>query len=192
MALIVLVVVVLVLRGVADNFAAGVLMQTRQAVKIGDEIQVEGPDGAITGVVTELNSRAVLLRTVDGRTVHIPKARLLGDPLVNHSTHAARRSEVQARIARGGRSIVELLSLVTEAAGSVEGVHRREFIGALPTAISPERLTARVQFWHHPLRGVPITAEVVATIAEALEASGIEGTVTSGPGPAPLIPPERI
>ena len=43
--LVVGVVAVLVLRGVADNFAAGVLIQTRKPVEVGEEVMVEGIDG---------------------------------------------------------------------------------------------------------------------------------------------------
>ena len=71
MTAVAVVVLILVLRGVADNFAAGVLIQSRQSVKIGEEIVVEGPDGTLRGVVQELNGRAVLLTTVDGRTVQV-------------------------------------------------------------------------------------------------------------------------
>lgn len=192
MVIILLVVAVLVLRGVADNFAAGVLIQTRQTVKVGDEIQVEGPDGTLVGTVTELNSRAVLLLTVDGRTVHVPNATLLSEPFVNNSTHGARRSEVQVRLARMGRAVTDLTQLLVEATVAVDGVHSREHVRALTTAVSPERLTVRVQFWHHPLHGVPVTADVIGAISESLESAGIAATVTSDPGLPPLVPSDPV
>src|SRR4030095_2421968 len=77
---IVLVIVVLVLRGVADNFAASVIIQSRKPVVVGDEITVEGPDGkALTGIIVELNSRAVVFETFDGRTAHVPNGKLLAE-----------------------------------------------------------------------------------------------------------------
>ncbi|MCT9819226.1 mechanosensitive ion channel family protein [Microbacterium sp. W1N] len=190
--LIVAVVLALVLRGVADNFAAGVLIQTRQPVKVGDEIRVDGPDGLITGTVTELNSRSVVLLTVDGRTVHVPNAMVLGDPIINDSTHGARRSEVQVRVSRGGATVDDLLDQIATATAEVPGVHAREHVRALAVAVSPERLTARVQFWHHPLHGVPVTADVVRALAAALEDAGRVVTVTSEPAAAPLTPPDQV
>src|SRR5690606_26470012 len=54
------IVAVLVLRGFADNFAAGVMLQTRHPIKLGDEVQSEG----VVGTVVELNGRSVVLHTV--------------------------------------------------------------------------------------------------------------------------------
>ncbi|MFK0400856.1 mechanosensitive ion channel family protein [Microbacterium sp. NPDC090225] len=190
--LLVAVVLALVLRGVADNFAAGVLIQARQPVKLGDEIRVDGPDGLIVGTVTELNSRSVVLVTQDGRTAHVPNAKILGDPIINDSTHGARRSEVQVRVERQSAAVDSLLEEIAQATISVEGVHAREHVRALPVAISPERLTVRVLFWHHPAHAVAVTADVVRAIAAGFEASGRRAAVTSEPTTAPLTPPDRI
>ncbi|WP_312168682.1 mechanosensitive ion channel family protein [Microbacterium sp.] len=190
--LLVAVVLALVLRGVADNFAAGVLIQARQPVKLGDEIRVEGPDGLLVGTVTELNSRSVVLVTQDGRTAHVPNAKILGDSIINDSTHGARRSEVQVRVDRRSAAVDALLDEITAATTEVEGVHAREHVRALPVAVSPERLTVRVLFWHHPAHAVTVTADVVRALATSLEASGIRAAVTSESASAPLTPPDSI
>ena len=83
-------VLVLALRGIADNFAASVVLQARHPIALGDEIE----SGDFVGVVTELNGRSVVIRTVDGRTVHVPNGEILQERLVNNSTHGARRSEI--------------------------------------------------------------------------------------------------
>ncbi|MBW9093765.1 mechanosensitive ion channel family protein [Microbacterium jejuense] len=184
------VVAVLVLRGTADNFAASVLIQSRHPVRVGDEIQVDAPDGAITGTVTELNTRSVILVTADGRTVHVPNAKLLGDSVVNHSTHRARRSEVQVRVSRGaGESLDTVLDALARAVAAVDGVHAHEAVRALPTGVSPERVIAVVQFWHHPAHGVTVSADVVRALAADFADRGVSAAVTSSPGAAPLTPP---
>ncbi|MHC9045038.1 mechanosensitive ion channel domain-containing protein [Microbacterium saperdae] len=190
--LLVAVVLALVLRGVADNFAAGLLIQARQPVKVGDDIHVDGPDGLLIGTVTELNSRAVVLLTADGRTAHVPNSKILGDSIVNDSTHGARRSEVQVRVERTDASIETLLAEIVAATGSADGVHTREHVRALPLAISPSRLTVRVQFWHHPAHAIAVAAAVVQTVASALETAGRTVTVTCEQAPAPLTPPDAI
>lgn len=187
------VVAVLVLRGVADNFAAGVLLQARQTVRIGDEIAIEALDTVIAGTVTELNARAVILHTVDGRTLHVPNARLLTDPVVNDSTRGARRSEVQVRVHRDPAvDIDDVISALIAAASTAEGVHRREPVRALVLTVGPDRLTVRLQFWHHPLHGVRVTSAVVVALSDALTLADWNGTVTSTPGAPPLIPPEEV
>ncbi|WP_337007067.1 MULTISPECIES: mechanosensitive ion channel family protein [unclassified Microbacterium] len=191
-AIVLAVIAVLVLRGVADNFAAGVLLQARQTVKVGDEVVVDGPDGALTGTVTELNARSVLLLTVDGRTVHVPNARLLADPLINDSSHGARRSEVQVRVRHGGAALDDVVDVVSRAAATAEGVHHREIVRALITGVSDSRFTIRLQYWHHPLHGAVTTSGVVVAVSAALADAGWTGTVTSEPGAPPLVPPEAV
>lgn len=191
LAIVVIVAVVtfLVLRGFANNFAAGVMLQTRHPIKVGDEIDSDG----IVGTVTELNGRTVVIHTQDGRAVHIPNATVLGEPIVNHSTRGARRSEVQVRLPRDDDTdIPATLALLTDAASSVDGVHTREPARALAVTVSPDRLTALVQFWHHPQHAVPVRSNVVLAVAKTLDGRGIKGTVTSVPGDPPLVPPDRV
>jgi len=192
MVVVVAVVLVLVLRGVADNFAAGVLLQTRKPIGVGDEIQVEGPDGAVTGTVTELNGRAVVLTTTDGRVVHIPNGTVLREPIINDSAHGARRSEVHVRVRRSDAPIDAILDRLLDAVASAEGVHQREHPRALVTTVSSDRLSARLQFWHHPLHGVAVTDAVVRTVGVVIDEGKWAGTVTSEQTPSPLTPPEQV
>lgn len=186
--LIVGVVLVLALRGIADNFAAGVVLQTRHPVRLGDEIELDGE----TGTVVELNGRSVVIHTLDGRTVHIPNSTVLSQPIDNHSSRGARRSEVQVRTVRDGVDLTELTERLAHAAASVDGVHAREPARTLVAAVSSDRVTIRVQFWHHPLKGVAVTSDVVVALARALDDAGVKGVVTSIPGDPPLVPPEPL
>ncbi|WP_345800846.1 mechanosensitive ion channel domain-containing protein [Microbacterium sp. AZCO] len=187
------VVAVLVLRGVADNFAAGVVLQASQPVMLGDEIQVEGVDGKpLTGVVTDLNSRTVVLQTYDGRTVHVPNAKMVQEPVVNHSTRGLRRSEVQVRAERAGAEVDDLLARLAAVAASIPGVDAGEATRAIPVSISPERITARVLFWHAPADGLTVVADVVRAVSDSLSQHGAGGTVTSDPGLPPLVPSDSV
>jgi len=56
--------------------------------------------------------------------------------------------------------------------------------------LSPERLIGRVQYWHAPQEGVGVTSRVVRVLSGLLAERGWEGTVTSDPGMAPLVPSE--
>lgn len=190
--IIAVVVAVLVLRGVADNFAAGVLIQARQTVRLGDEIAVEGSDGTIIGVVTDLNSRSVLLRTADGRTVHMPNARLLSEPIVNHSTLGMRRGTVEVRLARASGAPVADAATVAALAAGAAGVLPEPAPRALVTTVSAERIILSVGFWHPPREGAAVTAAVVEVIASGLETAGRDGTVTSTLAPPALTPSDAV
>ncbi|WP_431807049.1 mechanosensitive ion channel family protein [Microbacterium paraoxydans] len=191
--LIAAVIAVLVLRGVADNVAAGVLLQARQTVRVGDEIAVEALDAVVAGTVTELTSRSVILHTPDGRTVHIPNSRLLSEPLVNDSIRGARRSEVQVRVHRDPDvDIDDVLAALIAAASAAEGVHRREPVRGFVLSVGPDRLTVRLQFWHHPIHGLRAVSAVVVAVSDALVLSDWRGTVSSTPGVPPAVPPDPV
>jgi small conductance mechanosensitive channel len=191
--LVLAVVAALVLRGVADNFAASVLIATRKPVTLGEEITVEGPDGEpLTGTVIELNSRAVVFTTPDGRTAHVPNAKLLAETLVNNSRHGGRRGEVQVRVERAGASPADITAALTDAAAAVDGVHPEPAVGVLVSAVSDARVTARVQFWHAPSTGLGVTSAVVAALTAGLAERGWTATVTSEAVGPPLVPGDRV
>jgi small-conductance mechanosensitive channel len=192
MVIIIAVVLVLVLRGVADNFAAGVLIQTRRPIEVGDEVAIEALDTTLEGTVRELNSRSVVVATRDGRTVHVPNLQIMQNAIVNDSAHGARRSELQVRLERGGHAVDELSGILVGAAAGVEGVHSREPARVLVTSVSTERVTARLQFWHGPRAAPAIVSDVVLAVAAALESAGVAGTVTSQRPDAPLTPPDPV
>jgi small-conductance mechanosensitive channel len=181
-AIIVGVILVLALRGVADNFAAGVVLQSRHPIKPGDEIATDD----FVGTVLELNGRTVILRTVDGRTVHVPNSKLLQDPVVNHSQAGARRSEVEVRVAAGVLTPEQLDELLTAAASGVDGVHTREPAHTLIITVEPQRITARVRYWHHPMHGVAVTSAVVKALAAACTEHKLPAAVTSALPSPPL------
>lgn len=183
-AIIVAVIAVLALRGIADNFAAGVVLQSRRPIGIGDEIEVDG----YIGRVKELNGRTVVLRTLDGRTLHVPNATLTQNVIVNHSEAGARRSEIEVRVLGAG-DLESLERDVTTVVGGVDGVHTREPVRVLVTTASPERVTLRVQFWHHPLHAAPVRSAAVSALSTALAAAARAATVTSALPDAPLTKP---
>jgi small conductance mechanosensitive channel len=177
------VVLVLALRGIADNFAAGVVIQTRLPVRLGDEIDTAG----FVGVVMELNSRAVVIATYDGRTVHVPNSKLLDEPIVNHSTASRRRSEVEVR-ARAEGDESTLADLLADAASTASGVLADPAPVALITSVEPERVTMTVRFWHGPTTAGPVTSAVVSSLAGRLRDAGRPATVVAPPPDVPLTP----
>jgi len=187
-AIIVGVVVVIALRGISDNFAAGIVLQTRRPLKVGDEIETDG----IAGTVKELNGRSVVIRTRDGRTIHIPNSMLLQQPLINHSEAGARRSEVEVRAVVAPDALDDFTDAVSAALEAVDGIHTRERARILFSRISDEHVALTVQFWHHPTAGPIVLSRVVRTIGDLMRDRSITGTVQSGIPPAPLTPPPAV
>lgn len=183
-AILVGVIALLALRGLASNFGASIIIQSRRPVQLGDEIEV----GGTVGIVHELNARAVVVLTYDGRMVHIPNVDLLDDQFSNNSAHGARRSELEVRV--GGPVAVDRLErILLDATAATPDVRVDPPARVLATELSPERATMRLQFWHAPPDGLVLRSSVVAAVSAALADAGLPGTVQSALPEPPLVRP---
>ncbi|WP_134322119.1 mechanosensitive ion channel family protein [Cumulibacter soli] len=184
----------LVLRGVADNFGAGIVLQSRKPVDVGDEVESHG----YVGTVTSLNGRSVLITTTDGRIVHVPNALILAEPLVNHTRFGRRRSEVEVRcelVADGPereRRINQLRRVLSAAAASTPNVLTDPMPTVLMLSIERRKLTMLVRYWTDPVTYVPTTSAVVSAIGRALDVQAVAATVTSQRPEAPYTRPPAI
>lgn len=187
-ALLIGVVLVLALRGIADNFAAGIVIQTRRPVHLGDHIEGLGHEGT----VRELNSRSVVIETADGRTVHLPNHELLDSPIVNYTTAGRRRTELEVRIAADVHRTSEIINLVMDAVTSAPGVRSHPGPSATVTAMEPERTMLTVQIWHDPAKTYAVAAAAVQSIAERMHTAGLAGVVLTTPARPPMPPPPPL
>lgn len=169
------IVVVLTVRGLADNFGAGVVLQTRMPVAVGDEMAF----GPWVGIVKELNNRTVILETYDGVRVHVPNSAVISEPLVNGSALGARRSEVEVRLAdlRPGEADDVLLPTVA----AVPGVLTAPAPDVLHVAADALRSTLRLRFWHGPTDGAAVSSAVVAALGVALRPRAATWAVDAPP-----------
>jgi small-conductance mechanosensitive channel len=186
MVIIVVVIVLLVVRGIADNFGAGLLIQTRQPIVVGDEVESHG----YVGIVMEINGRSVVLRTGDGREVHLPNADVLRQPLVNNTHGAVRRSEVQVRcLLDDNEAIADRVEHLLALTSTATGVKQDPAPDCLVVTAETRRLTATIRFWHQPLDYLAVTSAVVVALGDDLRAHGGPATVTSDRPDPPLPPP---
>ncbi len=104
-------------KGVVENFSAGLTLQIQQPFIVGDRIETEG----ITGWVEAINSHAVVLKTTDGRRVHIPNRDVFGASFYNYTATELRRSEVAFSVAYG-QELSRVREVAVDAAASVDVV----------------------------------------------------------------------
>jgi small conductance mechanosensitive channel len=176
--LVIVVILALALRGIAENFAAGIVLQTRRPIEVGDE--VDSLD--YVGNVVEMNGRAVVIETFDGRRAHLPNSEVLNNALGNHSAKGARRSEVEVRIR--SRDFEDTQQRLVDTLGSVTGILPEPAPAVYLTSIDPVRVTALVQFWHDPNDGLSVRSDVIRALAEVGRARAEMATVVT-PQPAP-------
>ncbi len=182
-AIIIGVVLALAMRGLADNFGSGIILQTRAPIKVGDEIESQSHTGFVIG----LGARSVVIRTVDGRTVHLPNSAVLREPLINNSVFGRRRSEIEVRCAPSS-TFADQLTVLQEAAATAPGVLTEPPPEATVHTVEPGRLTVRVRFWHDPLDRAAVVADVTRTVGEHLRAQQVAATVVSFPPVDPTTP----
>jgi small-conductance mechanosensitive channel len=186
-AIILGVVVALSLRGIAENFAAGVLIQTRRPIEIGDDIDVLDQ----SGIVREINGRSVIVEAWDHRQVHIPNRTVLDNPFVNHTARGTRRSEVEVRLAITD-SIDQAIAALVETVLAAPGVVATPPPVVLFRSVDPARAVVVVRFAHGPNDAVTVTSAVVRAIADAERSRGRDATVTAPPPVPALTPPATI
>ena len=188
-AIIVAVVAALALRGVAENFAAGVIIQTRRPIQLGDRIEALGHQG----VVREMNGRSVVIETADGRMVHLPNSKVLDNPLVNSSSRSARRTEIQVHTS-GVDDIDGTIGAVLAAAAQSRGVLVDPAPIAVVKSIDHDAITMVVQIWHdaEPGAGALAVSDAIRLIYTAEQQHGRTATVFTPPTPPAAAPPPHI
>lgn len=182
--IIVVAVVFLALRGIASNFGAAIVIQTRQSIHVGQWIEVAG----FCGAVTELNSRAVVVVTLDGRTIHLPNAMILETPMINHSEAGATRSSLEVRV-ESGAAPHELITAIDHAAALAPGVLTTHPPNTLLRSASPGGATFELRIWHRPMDDARATAGTVTAVHRALSEAGTTATVVAFVPSPPLTTP---
>jgi small-conductance mechanosensitive channel len=172
---------VLVGRGVADNFGAGLVIQVRHPLRPGDLIECDGHEGH----VIDLNSREVLIQTYDGVQVHLPNNLVMNSSLLNRTASGSARSKMEVRIAVDGPEAADNhVRLVLDTALAVRGVLREPPPVCPMTAATPTEVVLRLLLWHDPESALDVCSRVTAALSAALGGAGLRYSI-SWPPPAP-------
>ncbi len=158
-------------RDVLQNFLAGILLFITQPFKIGDEIVFNNYEGR----VVDIQTRATMLRTYDGRRVVIPNAELFIHAVVVNTAYPTRRSEYDIGIGYGDD--IELARrLIVEAIDSVPEVLENPRPEALVVHLAPSSVNLRARWWTGSTRGDVLTVQdrVISAIKQHLLANGID------------------
>src|SRR5438309_5632112 len=104
-------------QNILQNFLAGLLLLWAEPFRIGDEIKLDPYEGT----VEEIQTRATIIKTYDGRRVVIPNADLFTHSVTVNTALDIRRWEYDLAV-NGIRELAELKSLVINAVSKVQGV----------------------------------------------------------------------
>jgi small conductance mechanosensitive channel len=104
-------------QNILQNFLAGLLLLWAEPFRIGDEIKLD----PFEGTVEDIQTRATIIKTYDGRRVVIPNADLFTHSFTVNTALDIRRWEYDL-VVKGIWELAETKSLVINAVGNVQGV----------------------------------------------------------------------
>ena len=182
----VLAVLVLILKPQLEGLASAVIVTTRPAFDVGDEIEILD----YTGTIVEVTSRSMVLRLRDGRRVHLPNAKILSEVVVVISIEGPRRSELTFDLSRAAD--IELAERVTvDALSGADRVLDDPAPRLLVREIGGGSVSVSLRFWHDSRIGEQNAAidQAARAVSRALDAAGLvtqpEGLAVSISGDAP-------
>ena len=169
-AVVFLIMIVLILRPLIENSAAGLLLQARPSFAVGDHIEASG----YRGEVIEINARTTSLKTPDGIRIHIPNTQVLSEVLVVYTAYEQRRVSVDL----GVDPAADLASVTKVLVAAVSGV---DTVLADPAPVAVARsfgdgtINLSVRFWFGPDTHsvVAVTDGAIRALQAAINDAGI-------------------
>jgi small conductance mechanosensitive channel len=104
-------------QNILQNFLAGLLLLWAEPFRLGDEIKVDNYEGA----VEEIQTRATIIKTYDGRRIVIPNADLFTHSVTVNTALDIRRWEYDLNL-KGITDLDEVKSFIVKTVSKVQGV----------------------------------------------------------------------
>ena len=159
-------------RDILQNFLAGILLLLMEPFRVGDQIVVKG----FEGVVEEIQTRATLIKTYDGRRVVIPNAELFTQAVVVNTAFPKRRTQYQVGVGNADDlDVVEKLLL--EAMHSVNGVLTDPGPDVLVVDLAASSVDVRIRWWTEGIEKAHILvvqSNVLKAVKKTLSDNGID------------------
>ncbi len=131
------------LQKIASNYVSGFILLTDKSMQIGDVITIENH----YGVVSDLRSRYMVLRKLDGTQVVIPNEILITNVVINHSS-AEHKTQVKMPIQVSYESPLDLaMELLVKAASTQDRVLRTPLPDAQITGFGESGIDLSLSFW---------------------------------------------
>ena len=145
LAVLFLIIVVLTLRPLVQNGAAGFLLKSRPSFAVGDEVKLSG----YRGEVLSISARTTVLRTRDGKRIHIPNTDVLEHEIIVYTAFDARRLSVDLSIEQ--RSDLDSVSdLLTSAVAALPIAKAEPPPKVIATSLDEGVVGLAVHFWFEP------------------------------------------
>lgn len=158
-------------RDILQNLLAGILILLREPFRIGDQIV----SGDFEGTVEDIEMRATILKTYDGRRVVIPNGDIYTSAVVVNTAHDKRRSQYDIGIGYAD-DIGNAKEIILGSLSSVEGVLADPAPEVLTVDLAGSTVNLRARWWTAPQRSdvVHVADNVITSIKQALDKAAID------------------
>ncbi len=158
-------------RDILQNFLAGLLILLRQPFRVGDQIVVNNYEGT----VEEIETRATMIKTYDGRRVVIPNGDIYTSSVVVNTAYEMRRSQYDVGIGYGD-DIAQAKEIMIEAMQNCAGVAVDPAPDVLTAELAGASVNLRARWWTHSSRAdvVKVSDRVITAIKHDLSDAGID------------------
>lgn len=148
---------------IARNFASGIVLLFERSIQVGDFIQV----GEHLGVVEEVRTRSIVLKTLDRISIIVPNSRFLSDEVINWNH---RRSVTRLHLPIGvayGSDVRKVKSALLQAAAEHVEVLRNPSPQVFFTEFGDSSLNFELLIWtSDPSRQAPLKSDLCFRIDE--------------------------
>lgn len=156
---------------IARNFASGIVLLFERSIQIGDFIQV----GEHQGVVEEVRTRSIVLKTLDRISIIVPNSRFLSEEVINWN-HRQSVSRIHLPIGVAyGSDVIKVKEALLEAAEEHLEVLRNPSPQVFFTEFGDSCLNFELLVWtSDPSRQLPLKSDIYFRIEELFKEQKID------------------
>jgi len=159
-------------RDILQNFLAGILILLTEPFQIGDQIVFKEFEGTVENIQT----RATMIKTYDGRRIVIPNSELFTNPVTVNTAFDNRRLEYDIGIGYGD-DIDEARRLILEAMSETDRVLKNPAPDAIVVNLTGSTVNIRARWWVTPPHRIDVLDmqdKVLTNIKNKLATNGID------------------
>ncbi|RYG58697.1 mechanosensitive ion channel family protein [bacterium] len=159
-------------RDILQNFLAGILLLLAEPFRIGDQIIIND----FEGTVEDIQTRATLIKTYDGRRVVIPNSNLFTNSVIVNTAHDKRRLQYDIGIGYGD-DIARAKRILLDTVRGIPGILEDPAPDAIVVDLAGSSVNIRLRWWVEPPRQLDVLNSqdvVLERVKNALVSEGFD------------------
>jgi small-conductance mechanosensitive channel len=166
-------------RDILQNFLAGILLLLSEPFRIGDQIK----SGDFEGTVENIETRATLIVTYDGRRIVMPNSTLFVNPVAVNTANEKRRLEYDIKLPKDS-DVARIRHLLLRTIMPLPHVLDEPAPDVLVIGFTDNDITLRMRWWIQPPRHFELQRgldTVLVHIRDALQAARMRAAAPPQP-----------